>query len=126
MFNEPALNGFDERRSAERNGGGAYRIIERRAVPVCTLASLLDRYLPHGQSIDFMTIDVEGLDTQVVQSNDWEKFRPRFLLVEIDGQSVTEIIKSETAVFMASQGYFLCCRTRLTAFFQDSRTTAPL
>ena len=32
--------------------------------------------LAAGQSIDFMNVDVEGHDLEVLESNDWQRFRP--------------------------------------------------
>jgi hypothetical protein len=45
--------------------------------------------LPEGQAIDFMNVDVEGHDREVLESNDWDRFRPKFIVVEdkeIDAQ----------------------------------------
>ncbi|MEM2538328.1 MAG: FkbM family methyltransferase, partial [Candidatus Methanomethylicia archaeon] len=33
--------------------------------------------------MNFMNIDCEGMDFDVLQSNDWDKFRPNVLLVEV-------------------------------------------
>ena len=46
------------------------------------LDAMLDEYLPVDQSIDFLKIDVEGWEKYVIQSNDWEKYRPRILVIE--------------------------------------------
>lgn len=51
-------------------------------VPCLTLSQLLSTYLPAGQGIDFLSVDVEGMDLSVLQSNDWDMFRPEILLVE--------------------------------------------
>ena len=40
-----------------------------------TLENILDEYLPEGQLIDFLTIDVEGMDFEVLKSNNWEKIQ---------------------------------------------------
>lgn len=34
------------------------------------------------KDIDFLKIDVEGLEDEVVESNDWDKYRPKLVLVE--------------------------------------------
>jgi FkbM family methyltransferase len=49
-------------------------------VPVMTLDDILEQS-PHPQ-IDFLSIDVEGLELQVLQGFDLQKHRPRLLLVE--------------------------------------------
>jgi hypothetical protein len=41
-----------------------------------TLSSVLGEYLPAGIAIDFMSIDVEGMEIEVLRSNDWLKYSP--------------------------------------------------
>jgi FkbM family methyltransferase len=50
-------------------------------VQVLRLADLCDIHVKD-RTIDFMKIDVEGGELGVLQSGDWEKFRPRLLIVE--------------------------------------------
>ena len=54
-----------------------------RTIPteVVPLDEVLDEHLP-GRSIDFLTVDVEGMDVEVLESNDWSRFRPRVVAVE--------------------------------------------
>lgn len=120
MFNEPALNTFspDE---AERKNIGAYRIIGQKTIPVQPLASLLEQYLRPGTHIDFMTIDAENLDHEIVLSSDWGRFRPRYLLVELLGSTLDQIGEHPTAIFLASVGYLPCAKTLNTVFFMDTR-----
>jgi FkbM family methyltransferase len=91
FFNEPALNTFDADLAAERAQLPGYRLLETRTVPVRRLNDLLATYLPPGQGIDFLSIDVEGMDLSVLQSNDWNRFRPHFLLVEAHERTVLAI-----------------------------------
>jgi len=56
--------------------------IETRSVtaPAATLTSLLQR---HGlQHVDLFSLDVEGFELPVLQGLDFDRFAPRFLLVE--------------------------------------------
>lgn len=74
-------------------------------VPVVLLSEALERYLPDGQQIDFMNVDVEGHDLAALQSNDWRLFRPKFVVVEdrsIDPE------KSDIVRFMRSCEYDVC------------------
>ena len=50
-------------------------------VPAKRLDSLLEEYLPVPE-IDFLKIDVEGAEHEVLLSNDWTRFRPKLILVE--------------------------------------------
>ena len=117
-FNEPALNGFCSDISMKRNGLGNYRIISERKLKTYTLSEILDKYLPNGQKIDFITVDVEGLDLQVLKSNDWHNYRPHLVLVEdLNRLSISQMHKSEIASFMKKQDYQLYSKAIHTLFF---------
>ncbi|MGK7874690.1 MAG: FkbM family methyltransferase [Xenococcaceae cyanobacterium] len=118
-FNEPALNGFCEKISKERDGLiGVYRIVSRKEIQTEKLSNILDKYLPQEQTIDFLTIDVEGLDLKVLKSNDWQKYRPIMVLVEdLKRLSLDEIYKSKIASFMREQDYILYAKSVNTLFF---------
>lgn len=81
-FNEPALNTFSEEEMKLKDGQNGYFVTEKLSLQTERLTDVLDKYLPYGQSIDFLSIDVEGLDFQVLQSNDWQKYMPVVVLVE--------------------------------------------
>lgn len=51
-----------------------------KSVPSVTINELLNKY--EGKSIDFLNIDIEGVDELVLLNLDFEKFRPRVILFE--------------------------------------------
>ena len=81
----------------------------RSEIPVATLplAEILERHLPPGQAIDFMNVDVEGHDFEVLESNDWKRFRPRIVVVEDEGLDPRE---SQIVRMMNGHGYELCAQ----------------
>ena len=93
-----------------------YQVVK---IQVITLKELLDRYLPKGQKIDFLTVDVEGMDLAVLKSNDWSCYRPDFILAEVlqigKGQSAFE---NETARFLADVGYEFAGQCTCTSIFR--------
>lgn len=52
----------------------------RRQLPVTTLAALCAAHAP--ARIDFLKIDVEGAEPDVLAGNDWSQFRPRAIVIE--------------------------------------------
>lgn len=56
--------------------------LERQTVKMERLADILEKHLPPGQEINFLKVDVEGLEEQALRGNDWQKFRPWIVLVE--------------------------------------------
>lgn len=121
MFNEPALNGFDRRLSSERNGTFAFRIVRQIRVPTRPLREILARHVADGQKIDFMTIDVEGFDAAVVRSNDWNRFRPRWVAIEVEGKSLETALACESVSLLRNTGYTPRARTVSTMFLSDGR-----
>jgi FkbM family methyltransferase len=120
-FNEPALNTFDENLARERDGKHQYRLIRTIPVQVMPLAALLDQFLPQNTRIDFMTVDVEGLDFTILQTNDWKKYQPKFLLVEaIDGSAGA---RNGLMDFLAELGYILVARTPRTMILRMQDAT---
>lgn len=59
-------------------GGGA--AIEASTLPVHTLTDLVLAHAP--DAIDWLKIDVEGAEADVIAGNDWTRVRPRVLVVE--------------------------------------------
>jgi FkbM family methyltransferase len=58
------------------------RDIKARNVPVVTLRNICEQHVPKDVVIDFLKVDVEGHEREVVESNDWNRWRPRVVLVE--------------------------------------------
>jgi len=56
--------------------------VEKKKVNVKTLASVWNSYIPIGQDVHYLKVDVEGLEGKVLLGNDWKRFRPWVVLVE--------------------------------------------
>jgi hypothetical protein len=69
------------------------------------LSEVLDKYLPSGQIIDFLNIDVEGFDQEVLFSNNWEKYRPRVLVVELSGKTLQDILENSITKYLSKLDY---------------------
>lgn len=123
FFNEPALNTFDAQLAAERARIPGYRLVETRSVPVRRLDDLLAEFLPRNQKIDFLSVDVEGLDLSVLRSNDWNRFRPHLLLVEAHERTVDAIQNDPINVFAVAAGYQLIAKTLNTLIFEDGQVS---
>lgn len=116
-FNEPALNTFDEN-EARLKDAAPYRIVDRVEVGVRPLGELLAEFLPAGQAIDFMSVDVEGLDAEVLGSNDWKRFRPRFLLAETLRTDILAIASNPTVRLLGEVGYKPVAKAYNTTFLE--------
>lgn len=116
-FNESALNGFSRELSLERDKKESCKVVFKREIKTETLSDTLDKYLPDGQSIDFMSVDVEGLDLEVLKSNNWVKYIPSYILVEILDNNWRDVMSNEICDFLHDKGYEIVAKTRDTALF---------
>ena len=119
VFNEPALNTFDENLARARCND-VWHIKTTVEMPIVPLSEILKEYLPQGQKIDFLTVDVEGFDLDVLQSNDWQKYRPSVVLAETFGLSFEDLALDSVTEYMHSLGYFVYSKTVNTTFFVDN------
>jgi FkbM family methyltransferase len=115
-FNEPALNTFSEE-EAKKKEHPPYRIVGTFQIPVVTLRQILDDYLPCGVQIDFMTIDAEGFDHEIISSNDWSLYRPRVVLVELLNTDIQNLEGHPTAQILHLNNYRALAKTFNTFFF---------
>lgn len=74
--------------------------------------------MPNSTQIDFMSVDVEGVDLEGLKSNDWKRYRPKFLLVECINDVLFLNEDDATCSYLAGQGYALFGKTLNTVFFQ--------
>ena len=122
-FDDPALNTFDKKLAEERESTTSYRLIATQRIRIDRLDALLEAHVPQGVTIDFLTVDVEGMDLDVLKSNNWNKFRPRCVLTEILDTPLTieSLAGSPTIVYLQQQGYRLLAKTYNSFFFLDDR-----
>lgn len=57
------------------------RAVTTQSVPSISLAKLCETHVK-GQRIDFLKLDVEGHEETVLRSGNWQRFRPRVLIIE--------------------------------------------
>lgn len=118
-FDEPALNTFDSALVEQRLSNTNYKVIRETVVPVMRLDEIFEQHVRADIPIDFLTIDVEGLDYAVLKSNNWQRFRPKVVLVEDLEHSLEAALGGNIHSFMSANGYRLIAKTFNTLFFED-------
>ncbi|MBX9782843.1 MAG: FkbM family methyltransferase [Chitinophagaceae bacterium] len=122
MFQDPAYNTFDETVAAQRQlPGSDYIFLEKKQIACYRLADILEKHLPKNTSIDFLSIDVEGMDLEVLQSNNWELYRPRYIIAESLSTKLAEEFNAPISVFLQQQGYELTAKTANSLLFTDKQ-----
>ncbi len=78
VVNGATLSTFDRELAAEYRARGY--IVVNHQVPVLTLAQLFEQHV--SRTVDFLSIDVEGHERQVLAGSNFRTWRPRVVLVE--------------------------------------------
>lgn len=84
------------------------------------LSEILDKFLPKETDIDFLTIDAEGFDMMVLESNNWDKYQPKYILVEALGLDIEKLSESTLYNFLKDKQYYLIAKTFNTLFFKHN------
>ena len=122
IFNDPALNSFSFELTNERDqADDIYKLQKIVKVPVLPLHEILSNYC-NDISIDFMSVDVEGLDLEVLKSNDWKKYRPKYLIVELLNIDMSKLINHEITNYLLKQDYKMYGKLVHSVIFHDTKT----
>ena len=119
-FNEPALNGFSKEISQNRNNSSNYFIKFTKEIETATLEEILDKNLPPNQTIDFLSVDVEGFDLKVLKSNNFSKYKPRVILIEALENNLEDLESDDIVRFLNQAKYILIAKTIYTYIFIEN------
>lgn len=116
-FNDNLLNTFDEKRKDYLIKNSTYDLISTQKVRCQPLSKILSEFLTKKSPIDLMSIDTEGFDFDVLQSNDWNNFNPKYIMIEDINLDLHDLNKSEIHTFLISKDYKIIARTHNTSFY---------
>ena len=103
----------------KRGGFTTYKHLKTVSIEVRPLGDLLRQHASKDKVIDFLTVDVEGFDLEVLQSNDWLNYRPNWVLVEQLNLDDIENLNFEIHQYMNSLNYVLFAKTFNSLFYRD-------
>lgn len=82
-----------------------WRLQEKQQVSTLTVNDLLERHLPKGRHIDFLNIDLEGVDRDVIATLDLEKYAPTVIAIELHGLDPIDARNDATIRKLTQHGY---------------------
>jgi FkbM family methyltransferase len=120
-FNEPAYNTFSEEKANEYiNANLVLPDVQKIKIDTVPLRKILDEHIPARTTIDFLTIDTEGLEMEVLRSNNWEKYRPSIIILESHLIEIEKFLNSELNLFMKDLGYSLVAKSYYSYFYKKN------
>lgn len=95
-------------------------------IPVTTLARVCEEYAP--ETIDFLKIDVESHEREVLEGADWSRFRPRVVLIEATRPSTPIPCHDEWESLLLSADYLFAFFDGLNRYYvrAEDRELLPL
>ena len=116
QFDEPALNTFFEEYAHLAIQRG-HKLREKSTIHCSPVSDVLNKHLPPGTEIDFMSIDIEGFELRVLQSNDWKKYKPKMLIIEHWCDEISDVMKGEMHLYLLDKGYKLVAKNLPCLFY---------
>lgn len=92
---------------------------EKISVPAYSVAGILQK--TNFNNIDYLNIDIEGMDEAVLKEFDFDKYRPFIVTCEDYANNIHELVCSGISTFMLSKGYEFVARAGLTSIFKISK-----
>ena len=88
-----------------------------REVESRTLSEIIESSPFAGRQIDLLSIDTEGHDLNVLKSLDFEKYKPRLVIIETHLMNMDQIMESELYQYLKGKDYYLINWVGFTLFF---------
>jgi FkbM family methyltransferase len=119
VMSSRTLNTFSEQDARNVEREGKVRIERVVTLPVVPVNTLMATHYPNG--VDFLSLDVEGMDLAILRSFDFDRYRPKLVCVETITYSERRAGKkiAEIAEVMQDNGYFSFADTYVNTLFVD-------
>lgn len=117
IFNEPSLNTLSDEEAQLRSASGKFTIVNKLKVKMIKIEEVIEKYL--GKLPDFISLDVEGIDSEILQSFDYKSYPVPIWIVETIDYSENHIKEKNLQLieFMIQRGYFVYADTFINTIF---------
>jgi FkbM family methyltransferase len=117
QFDPDTISTFSAAEAAEFEKLG-HHLEKQLQVPIQPLSHIIEKNSKN-RDIDLLSVDTEGFDMEVLQSNDWEKFRPKIVIVEIAEYRKDRLIRTDKQFddFFASKQYVKLADTYINGIY---------
>ncbi len=120
-MSDKALSTFSRFEAQRYESYGRQRIEAVHNIPLVSLNDVVEKYF--AASPNYVSIDVEGLDYEILRTFDFQRFRPEVFCVETltYTEDRSERKLNEIIELMQEQGYFVYSDTYLNSIFVEKQ-----
>ena len=118
LYSDGAYNTFSTERADELSKQTYPRFRHRMKQNIRPLRDILNENAI--TKIDFLSVDVEGLEIDVLESHDWD-IRPKVIAIEDNAFDFENLGKSKVYAYLSNKDYKVVAGSPRTPVFIDSR-----
>ena len=124
VFPLAGLNTLSKEEAEYREKHGSYKVERVIKIPLKTINEIIEENFD--ETPDLISIDIEGIDLEVLRSLDFDKHRPTAICVETItySENRTERKIMEITDFVTSKGYFVYADTHINTIFVETERFA--
>jgi FkbM family methyltransferase len=115
QFYEGAYNTFDQNIAESIINKKISKLIQKISINKFPLAEVLDKHLPDNKTIDLLSVDAEGLDVEILNTNNWEKYRPLYICAECHTTDDSRSMNPKHV--LEKNGYKFAVQTEFSTFY---------
>jgi FkbM family methyltransferase len=116
IVSDPTLSSFSKHEAERVAANGKNKIDSVKKIQLTTVENIIDKYC-NGKFPDFLSIDVEGMDEEILKTIPFDKYWPKIICVEAAEYSPigAGVRKDDLINFIKSKGYYEYANTNLNA-----------
>jgi len=116
VINDPTLSSFSKEESEKFTVTGKYKIVNTIKISLTTIQEILDKHFA-GKFPDFLTLDAEGMDYEILKTIDFKNNSPKVICVEAAEYSPIGAgeRRNELIDFLVKNSYYEYANTNLNA-----------
>jgi len=121
QFEEGAYNTFDFKIAQKMILEKVSPLLKIHKIKKFPLKEILDKHVPTNKAIDLLTIDAEGLDVEILSTNNWDKYRPLYVCAENHTTDPSRPMNPEK--ILDENGYCLVAQTEFSSIYKDNQAS---
>lgn len=121
VMSSPTLNTFSKKQAVEYENYGNITIKETKKIPLKNINLIIKEYC--NKTPNFISLDVEGLDYEILKTFDFSQYRPEVFCLETltYTENNTENKITEIIDLMLSNDYMVYADTYINTIFVDKK-----